>query len=115
MHAPTEALDPLPDLDANHLSPQLTGRLEPLLAALELEPGDAAAAGGTGILLQAYEQHGLAVPFFQRARALQPDELRWEYYLECIGTDVVRARAASARPQVPPRACIRPPQRNGRS
>ena len=33
------------------------------------------------MLLQAHEEHGLALPFLARARDLEPDELRWEYYL----------------------------------
>ncbi len=79
--SPPEALEPLPEMGAGLLRPQVASRLKPLLSSLESDPRDAAAAGAAGMLLQAYEQHGLAVPFLRRARTLEPDELRWEYYL----------------------------------
>ena len=33
------------------------------------------------MLMQAYSQHALAVPFLERARTLAPGEARWHYYL----------------------------------
>ena len=33
------------------------------------------------MLMQAYSQHALAIPFLERARTLAPGDLRWHYYL----------------------------------
>ncbi len=79
--APTpQSLAPLPEIRASELGPALAERIKPLLATLEAEPRDAA-AGRAGMFLLAYEQHDLAVAFFDRARALEPDAFRWEYFL----------------------------------
>lgn len=72
---------PLPEVNLNGLAPSLAQRLRPTLKALEADPCNAAAAGRAGMLLQAYEQHGLAATYLARAQSLEPDELRWDYYL----------------------------------
>ena len=94
---PKPELAPLPEVDLDSLGPILSEQLRPTLAALASEPSDAAAAGKAGMLLQAYEQHGLAVAYLARARAAAPADLRWEYYLgislEQLGRPVEAAEA----------------------
>ncbi len=71
--------EPIPDLAAENLGPELSRKLRPELEALAALPSDPGAAGRAGMLLQAYEQHELALPYLDRARLLQPGELRWHY------------------------------------
>ena len=78
---PGPQLAPLPDVSLDGLAPTLSERLGPSLEALAGEPRSASDAGRAGMLLLAYEQHGLAAPFLERASALEPGELRWQYYL----------------------------------
>lgn len=54
------------------------------------------------MLMQAYSQHALAVPFLERARALAPGELRWHYYLGVSLAELGRHTAA----QESFRACL---------
>lgn len=69
----------IPDLAAEKLGPELSRKLQPELDALAALPSDAGAAGRAGMLLHAYEQHELAAAYLDRARLLQPGELRWHY------------------------------------
>ena len=54
------------------------------------------------MLMQAYAQHALAVPFLKRARALAPGEVRWHYYLGLSLAELGRHAAA----QEAFRACL---------
>ena len=54
------------------------------------------------MLMQAYSQHALAVPFLERARALAPGEARWHYYLGISLADLGRQTEA----QESFRACL---------
>lgn len=74
-------LHPLPEVDVAALGPGLREQLEPVLASANAAPDDSAPTGKAGMLMQAYSQHALAVPFLERARTLAPDEVRWHYYL----------------------------------
>ncbi len=78
---PTPELAPLPEIRMDGLAPALAERLGPTLRTLESQPRNADAAARAGMLLQAYEQHGPAITYLTRARALDPDARDWNYYL----------------------------------
>ena len=89
-------LEPLPAVGREVVGPALAERLDPLVGRLRSEPDDAEAAGRAGMLLQAHDQHGLALGFLSRASALQPEELRWAYYLGISLARLGRHREAAA-------------------
>lgn len=95
--APEPAPETLPAIDLGSLAPGLAEDLGPLLAAVGDRPADAGAAGEAGMLLQAHQQHTLSVPFFERARSLEPNELRWEYYLGVAHASLGEHADAAAR------------------
>ena len=74
-------LEPIPEIALDDLGPSLATQLGQQLDALRSNPGDVNAAGNAGMLLHAYGQHDLAIRFLDRAGNLDPDQLRWPYYL----------------------------------
>ena len=72
---------PLPEVDVAALGTSLREQLEPVLASANAAPEEPAPTGRAGMLMQAYSQHALAVPFLERASTLAPNEVRWHYYL----------------------------------
>jgi tetratricopeptide (TPR) repeat protein len=44
-------------------------------------PGDARKIGRLAMILQTYEEYGLAIPVYERARRLQPHQFQWVYLL----------------------------------
>jgi tetratricopeptide (TPR) repeat protein len=62
----------------------IRNQIQEVYDALRSHPQDAAANGRLGMLLYAYQQHQSAGVFFERARALDPQEFRWTYYLASV-------------------------------
>lgn len=74
-------LGPIPEIALDDVGPNLANQLGPQLEALRANPGDVNSAGNAGMLLHAYGRHDLAVAFLSRAGELDPNQLRWPYYL----------------------------------
>ncbi len=92
----TAPVGPLPEVDLTALEPALAERLSAALAILRSKPEDASFNGEAGMLLHAYRRLDLAQAFYERARALEPDSLRWPYYLGVIHAGRGRHDAALA-------------------
>ncbi len=75
---------PLPKVDFAAFQPDLAERLNAVLMILRAKPEDASLNGEAGMLLHAYQRFELAETFYERARALEPNSLRWPYYLGVI-------------------------------
>ena len=90
----TAKVGPLPEIDLAALEPALAERLSAALATLRSKPADASFNGEAGMLLHAYQRLDLARKFYERARALEPDSLRWPYYLGVIHARQGRHEAA---------------------
>jgi tetratricopeptide (TPR) repeat protein len=75
---------PLPKLQIERFKPQIRARIEEAYRAALARPDDAAANGGLGMLLQAFEQLESAEACYRRARAFDPGRFDWAYYLGLV-------------------------------
>lgn len=75
---------PLPEIDLAAFEPALADRLNTAFTMLRSKPEDASFNGEAGMLLHAYRQFDLAETFYRRAWALEPNSLRWPYYLGVV-------------------------------
>ena len=76
--------------------PELRARVAAAQARVEQEPRDAAAAGGLGRLLHAYDQLEPALAFYGQARRLEPRALEWAYLEGVVEGRLGRHEAAVA-------------------
>lgn len=91
----TSPLPELPQLITGKFQPAIRDQVEKARAEAQANPNDAAANGKLGMVLQAYEQYRAAEACYQRARALEPGEFRWVYYLGTVQAAMGKnARAA---------------------
>ena len=77
-------LPDLPQLSLDQVAAPIRKQIQEVYDALRSHPQDAAANGRLGMLLYAYQQNQSAGVFFERARALDPQEFRWTYYLASV-------------------------------
>lgn len=70
---------PLPPLRIDQLPAGVRDRVAAAVRRADEHPRSAAAAGGLGMLLHAYEQHSSATAAYERARALDPAAFEWAY------------------------------------
>ena len=83
--APARAsLPPLPELAIESFPDSERAQLQGFLDAARASPADAEASGALGRALHANEQYKSAEASYQRAAALDPGALRWQYYLGVV-------------------------------
>ncbi|MEE8524721.1 MAG: tetratricopeptide repeat protein, partial [Thermoanaerobaculia bacterium] len=99
----------VPALDLDGLQPEVARKIDSLRRRLEADPGAAAPWGELAVNLDVHDLRREAVPFYARAAALDPSEVRWLYYgaivLEDMGSEEALAWFESARelaPDYPP-------------
>ncbi|MGH9425760.1 MAG: tetratricopeptide repeat protein, partial [Terriglobia bacterium] len=73
-----------PQLPLAQFAPSIRKQIQDAYDALRASPQDPAANGRLGMLLYAYQQNQSAAVCFERARALDPQEFRWTYYLASV-------------------------------
>ena len=71
----------LPELDLTGVLPAVEEQIKLYLERVEANPKNAGANGRLGMVLDAYSQLDVAVILYTRARAFDPDEFSWSYYL----------------------------------
>ena len=74
-------LPALPELRIETFQPSVRSEVEEAWASVKASPLDTAANGRLGMVLHAHEQFGAAKVMYQRARALDPKQFAWPYYL----------------------------------
>lgn len=74
-------LPPLPQLNLGNTFEAVRTQIEQAYAAAKAHPGDAAANGRLGMLLDAYQQYGAAAVCYRRAHLLDPASYTWIYNL----------------------------------
>ncbi len=77
-------LPALPRFPFESMEPQVRAQFAEAAGRAEREPDSADATGDLGALFHAYGLHGLAVPCYQRAAALEPGVWRWRYRLGVV-------------------------------
>ncbi len=75
------ALPPLPEVSAEKFLPAVRVQVEKALDHARANPGDAAANGRLGMVLQAHDQFGAAAVCYRRAHLLDSSSFEWLYYL----------------------------------
>lgn len=84
-----ETLPAVPDLDLKAYAAPIERQLTAALEAVRARPTKAAVNGDLGMMLQTYKQYEAAEIMYRRARALDPQSLRWAYLhavtLESLG------------------------------
>ncbi len=76
-----EALPPMPSIRTEAFPAATREQLQSRLTAVQGAPDNPHAVGGLAMLLHAHQQHETARAVYRRAAALEPDALRWRYYL----------------------------------
>ena len=74
-------LPDLPQLSLERVAAPIRKQIQEAYDAVRSHQEDAPANGRLGMLLYAYQQNQSAGVFFERARAIDPQEFRWTYYL----------------------------------
>jgi tetratricopeptide (TPR) repeat protein len=80
-HPAPRDLPELPRFPLRSMEPTVRAQFDEVLEQLGAEPTDGHANGALGMLYHAYGFFALAEPCYRRAAALDPDELRWWFYL----------------------------------
>ncbi|MCI0548210.1 MAG: hypothetical protein L0027_13110, partial [Candidatus Rokubacteria bacterium] len=75
------SLPPLPEPNTTGFAAPVREQIEGSLAEARERPRDPATVGRLGMMLHAYEEFRGAAQAYRRARALEPAEFRWAYYL----------------------------------
>lgn len=95
-----------PQIDLTNVSAPLSNLIENALADVAESPNTAAHWGRLGMILLANEKDVEAIPCFQQAATLAPDDFRWHYYLGLAAASLNRelatssyARASEIRPR----------------
>lgn len=71
----------LPPLASSGFSPALRAELKTYYDFARANPQQAEPTGRVGMLLHAWQQYDSAMAFYTRARALDPQQFQWAYYL----------------------------------
>ncbi len=92
-------LPAVPELSTASFLPAIRQEVEAALAAAKARPGDAAATGRLGMVLQAHNQFETARRCYQRASLMEPRNFDWQYYLGMVsdGAAAVEAFRAALR------------------
>lgn len=107
----TEPVPPIPDPDTTGMETAVQERIAAARSAIAEAPRSDQAWGRLGMVLHVHELHEPATAAYRQARRLDPDEIRWPYFLGDVlsaqGTDLDGAieafRAAIAiRPDYAP-------------
>lgn len=105
------AIELAPGQSADEMEPQVARRLDEVRRATLAEPLSASVWGRLGMVAHAHELWAEAAPAYERARKLDPEDVRWPYFLgdviSVLGTDLPAAesqfrRALVLRPDYPP-------------
>lgn len=101
--------EPVPALDLDGLEPEVARKIESLRRLLENDPTSAERWGRLAVNLDVHDLRRQSIPFYARAAALDPSEMRWPYYgaiaLEDMGSEEAPAwfeRARQLAPDYPP-------------
>ncbi len=81
---PAPKLVPLPELNWDEFTPDVRKQIRTAYDKAAASPDDADAVGQLCMLLQAHLLHEQAEACYQRARALNPGEFRWTYFLGIV-------------------------------
>ncbi|PYQ49257.1 MAG: hypothetical protein DMF78_18800 [Acidobacteria bacterium] len=86
----------LPSFPLDQLSPAVRDRVAAAERRAKEEPRSAAALGGLGMLLHAYDQLSSAAAAYDRARALDPTAFEWPYLAGAVRLRMGQAAEAAA-------------------
>ncbi|PYV22008.1 MAG: hypothetical protein DMG24_18005 [Acidobacteria bacterium] len=92
--APGSELPPLPRLGPANSFPAIRQQILEAYSQARAHPGEAAASGKLGMVLDTYEQYADAAACYERARALEPNSFQWLYYLGWVQSAAGRYREA---------------------
>jgi tetratricopeptide (TPR) repeat protein len=83
----------LPEISTASFLPAIRQEVEAALAAAKARPGDAAAAGRLGMVLQAHNQFEAARRCYRRASLMEPRNFDWQYYLGTVSDGAAAVEA----------------------
>src|SRR2546429_7110569 len=92
----TPAVPELPRLSLDNFSPGIQEQIGEAYSYVRSHPGDAAASGRLGMVLQTYGLLQEAAVCYRRAGQLEPNVLQWAYYLGVVEADQGRCDAATS-------------------
>src|SRR5205085_6163988 len=90
------ALPEFPQLTLDNFSPGTRDQIEEAYSFARSHAEDAGASGKLGMVLQTYGLMQEAAICYQRAMQLEPDSLRWTYYLGAVEADQGHCDTATA-------------------
>ena len=93
-------LPDLPTLDLSNFAPAVRMKIQTAYNKAQTEPGNASSVGQLGMLLDAHGQGETAAAMYERARALDPQSIRWVYYLGVVRAGQGRHEQAAAMMRV---------------
>ena len=93
-------LPDLPTLDLSGFAPAVRMKIQSAYDKAQTEPGNASSVGQLGMLLDAHGQGETAAAMYERARALDPQSIRWVYYLGVVRAGQGRHEQAAAMMRV---------------
>src|SRR6266581_661241 len=92
--APGSELPLLPRLGPANSFPAIRQQILEAYSQARAHPGNAAASGKLGMVLDTYEQYADAAACYERAHALEPNSFQWLYYLGWVQSAGGRYREA---------------------
>src|SRR5437763_7034371 len=92
----TPAVPELPRLSLDNFSPGIQEQIGEAYSYARSHPGDAAASGRLGMVLQTYGLLQEAAVCYRRAGQLQPNVLQWAYYLGVVEADQGKCDGAAS-------------------
>ena len=90
------AVPGLPHLTLDNFSPGIREQIREVYSYSRSHPGDAAASGRLGMVLQTYGLLQEAAVCYRRARQLEPNVFQWAYYMGVVEADQGRCEAATS-------------------
>lgn len=101
--------DSLPDPDISELEPFAAEKIKALKKEVEKKPNDAGAWGTLAMNLDIHDLKNAAVPCYEKAIALAPENFRWHYYRAMVADEIgapetlsLYEKARAANPDYPP-------------
>src|SRR5437660_1996548 len=92
----TPAVPELPRLSLDNFSPGIQEQIGEAYSYVRSHPGDAAASGRLGMVLQTYGLLQEAAVCYRRAGQLEPNVLQWAYYLGVVEADQCKCDRAGS-------------------
>jgi len=92
----TPAVPELPRLSLDNFSPGIQEQIGEAYSYARSHPGDAAASGRLGMVLQTYGLLQEAAVCYRRAGQLEPNVLQWAYYLGVVEADQGKCDGAAS-------------------